>query len=188
MIHKAVSFPRQKPFLLRIMDTMGTIKYIFPCHPYFEDIKPLGTKGAFAYMAKKGQTWSWSDRARKQWSRKRKGQVPKIPHEARFRKYICDDQRIKNCFHWMHCRCNRMKRKCGFPRTQEGFAAFLKEMGPIPDCMLRPSVGRKDHDLGYIAGNIEWEEFKHNVWKKRKIEDQRAKAQMAEEPENEIPF
>src|SRR5690242_19413768 len=138
-------------------------------------------------MPSKGQTWTWSKEARKRWSQKRKGKPTGIPPEAKFRKYT-GDPRVKNCFHWMHSRCNRTGRHCGFPRTREGFAAFCAEMGPIPSSISRASVGRKDHDIGYIAGNIEWEEFNYNVFKKRKVEDQRAKTQMAEEPEDEIPF
>lgn len=139
-------------------------------------------------MPKKGQTWKWSIEARRRFSEKKKGQATKIPLEARSRKYKTNDRRIKKCFHWMHSRCLKNGRQCDFPRTEAGFNLFCKELGPIPDTVSKASVGRRDHDYGYIIGNIFWEEYKENVWKTRQIEDKRKKQSMAEEIQDDIPF
>ena len=120
-------------------------------------------------MPSNGKHWKWSDEARKR--------VAKYKHDPR-----------KKYFVWMHDRCAKTNRKCGFARTAIGFQLFCNDIGTIPVGMLRPSVGRIDHDHGYIAGNIQWEEFKDNNWKNRKVEDQRAKTKMAKEIEDEIPF
>lgn len=52
-------------------------------------------------------------------------------------------------------------------RTLEGFVAFLKEVGPIPTGMQKPSLGRKFHNRGYETGNIQWEEHKFNSVKRK---------------------
>lgn len=44
----------------------------------------------------------------------------------------------------------------------EGFRRFVSIIGPIPSSMLRPSVGRCNHSLGYVEGNYEWQEFEEN--------------------------
>jgi hypothetical protein len=50
-----------------------------------------------------------------------------------------------------------------FPDTREGILLFVKEMGEVPNNMIQPTVGRKDHDLGYVLGNVEWQSRKDNV-------------------------
>lgn len=52
-------------------------------------------------------------------------------------------------------------------RDRKGYIEFCKELGPIPSCLIVPSVGRKDHKLGYIPGNVQWEEHSVNSVKRR---------------------
>lgn len=74
-------------------------------------------------------------------------------------------------FRWMHLRVKRKQgRVCKFPRTTEGYLLFIKEMGPIPEGMKQPSVGRIKHDKGYEPGNVQWEEYTFNRWKQRRDE------------------
>lgn len=53
-----------------------------------------------------------------------------------------------------------------WPRDFYGFIGFIKEIGTLHRNPLikfdKPSVGRKDHSLGYIPGNIEWQEHRLN--------------------------
>jgi len=50
-----------------------------------------------------------------------------------------------------------------FPYTLKGFLAWVEHIGPIPDGMHIPSVGRKDHSKGYVKGNFEWQSMADNV-------------------------
>lgn len=52
-------------------------------------------------------------------------------------------------------------------RTLEGFVLFLKEIGPIPFDLEKPSVGRIRHSQGYEAGNVMWEEHRENSIKRK---------------------
>lgn len=54
-----------------------------------------------------------------------------------------------------------------WPRTKEGYEQFCEEIGPHPEGIEKPSVGRKDHSLGYEPGNIQWEEHRFNSVKRR---------------------
>ena len=49
-----------------------------------------------------------------------------------------------------------------WPRTTLGFIDFLKEVGPYPKWMRKPSIGRKDHSKGYEPGNVFWQELIDN--------------------------
>lgn len=49
------------------------------------------------------------------------------------------------------------------PRTADGYRKFIEVIGPIPEGMKRPSVGRYDHSLGYAIGNFRWQECTENV-------------------------
>jgi hypothetical protein len=42
-----------------------------------------------------------------------------------------------------------------YPEWAESFEAFLRDVGPCPGrgCTL----GRKDNDVGYVPGNVQWE-------------------------------
>jgi hypothetical protein len=54
-----------------------------------------------------------------------------------------------------------------WPRTREGYIAFLKAIGPKPQDGQKWSVGRKDHTRGYEKGNVRWELFIYNSIKRR---------------------
>lgn len=69
--------------------------------------------------------------------------------------------------HWLHV----IKRCCNpndknYPKYsklgmssiyRDSFEEFFKEIGPIPNDTQRWSVGRKDNEIGYYPGNIQWE-------------------------------
>lgn len=134
-------------------------------------------------MSTRGKSWKWPEGAKRKWN------WSKEKREAKT-KYKCDDKRIVRCFKWMQARCIRTNRRNDFPRTKIGFANFCKEMGPIPVGMKRPSVGRKNHNKGYVYGNIVWERYEYNVWKNRRTEEEakQLKITLEQESENEIPF
>lgn len=52
-------------------------------------------------------------------------------------------------------------------RDRLGYLQFCAEIGPRPEGMLKPSVGRIDHSRGYEAGNVQWEEHKFNSVKRK---------------------
>lgn len=54
-----------------------------------------------------------------------------------------------------------------WPRTPKGYEAFCAEIGPHPEGMQKPSVGRIDHRFGYCTGNIQWEEHRFNSVKRK---------------------
>ena len=54
-----------------------------------------------------------------------------------------------------------------WPRTLEGFVNFLKEVGPIPFNLDKPSIGRIKHSFGYEINNIKWEEHRENSIKRK---------------------
>lgn len=49
-----------------------------------------------------------------------------------------------------------------FSRTKEGFEKFIKYLGDVPENMEKPTLGRDNHDIGYIKGNFKWESFDDN--------------------------
>lgn len=61
-------------------------------------------------------------------------------------------------FSRMHGRIWEFKLTTDFPRTYQGFKDFVEYLGDVPVGMIRPSVGRKDHSLGYVRGNFGWQE------------------------------
>ena len=50
-----------------------------------------------------------------------------------------------------------------WPRSLEGFYAFLACVGRVPKKMKRPTIGRRDHSKGYEPGNCDWQEWDDNV-------------------------
>jgi len=44
----------------------------------------------------------------------------------------------------------------------EGFRRFVEYIGEIPEGMKSPSLGRRDHSIGYIKGNFFWQEVSDN--------------------------
>lgn len=50
-----------------------------------------------------------------------------------------------------------------WPRTTKGFMSFLKIVGKIPEKMIKPSLGRKNHSKGYTPTNCKWQETYENV-------------------------
>lgn len=131
--------------------------------------------------------WKWSTAAKLARSKAMKGKRPvNIDYATRktpTKKYDYEDVRVLRCFYWMQNRCVRSKRACGFARTKEGYKEFQDEIGPIPENMNRPSVGRIDHDYGYQKGNIKWEEYSYNRWRQRRPEQKTIL-----DKEEEIPF
>lgn len=85
-------------------------------------------------------------------------------------KYAGFDRRAVKCFMWMQDRCRLHERQCDFTRSREGMQAFMDEIGPIPDTIKRPSVGRKDHAKGYVKGNLVWQPHSYNAWLGRRNE------------------
>ena len=49
-----------------------------------------------------------------------------------------------------------------YRRDLEGFINFLVDIGDVPKNMAEPTVGRYDHDKGYIKGNFRWQELREN--------------------------
>lgn len=65
-------------------------------------------------------------------------------------------------FSSLHKRVELGRSTTDLPRNSEGFIQFLLEIGDLPVDMRKPSVGRKDHDLGYVRGNYEWQSLSDN--------------------------
>jgi hypothetical protein len=65
-------------------------------------------------------------------------------------------------FSRMHGRIWRDKLSTDFPRDFQGFKDFIAYLGDIPVGMNNPTVGRKDHSLGYVKGNFEWQSKSKN--------------------------
>lgn len=65
-------------------------------------------------------------------------------------------------FSGMHKRLKISNLSTDFPRTLEGFISFIEYLGPIPCNMIKPTLGRLDHTLGYVKGNFEWQASKEN--------------------------
>lgn len=73
---------------------------------------------------------------------------------SKFRKH-------SNSFSSMHSRSTYIDPK--YSRTPEGLINFIADLGPVPDGMSSPSIGRLDHSLGYIPGNFEWQDRWENA-------------------------
>lgn len=65
-------------------------------------------------------------------------------------------------FRSMQARVAEGKSTASWPRTTEGFFAFLKCMGRVPKEMKDPTIGRKNHSKGYGPGNCKWQERSDN--------------------------
>lgn len=69
-------------------------------------------------------------------------------------------------FHNMWKRAKDPKIPCGisvrYNRNVNGFINFILDIGPIPDGIKQPSVGRIDHSDGYVFGNFKWQEKNEN--------------------------
>ena len=50
-------------------------------------------------------------------------------------------------------RAKRLGVSCDFTYGSDQLDRFIKVIGPVPDDMLQPSVGRHDHTKGYVVGN-----------------------------------
>jgi hypothetical protein len=72
-------------------------------------------------------------------------------------------QNFYNCF-------SRVKRGLApcvqWSQTRRGYVAFLRELGPKPNDGQKWTVGRKNHDRGYVKGNIEWQTLPENIRQK----------------------
>ena len=68
-------------------------------------------------------------------------------------------------WYWFTRMCQRAATngvECAFAYNEEGYRQFAEAIGPIPDGMVSPTVGRYDHDKGYIPGNFRWQERGEN--------------------------
>jgi hypothetical protein len=58
---------------------------------------------------------------------------------------------------------------CKYVRGLESFNIFLKDIGPVPEGMVKPTVGRLDHSKGYVFDiennrlNFEWQPKEDNI-------------------------
>jgi len=50
-----------------------------------------------------------------------------------------------------------------FSDDASGLLLFIEDIGPVPEGMVKPSVGRKDHSKGYESGNFSWQSYSDNV-------------------------
>jgi len=59
---------------------------------------------------------------------------------------------------------DRAPGSCGiyYTRDPSSFLEFVEEIGPYPTDMIWPTVGRKDHSVGYFPGNFFWQEMSEN--------------------------
>ena len=71
--------------------------------------------------------------------------------------------------HWesfrnIHDRCRRMGIEIDyhFRRNIQGLANLIECLGPVPEGMRYPTVGRIDHSRGYLRDNIRWQERSAN--------------------------
>jgi len=90
----------------------------------------------------------------------RKKEISK-QHSLYDKRYLVHFKRF-NCMH------NRRRDRgahvaSDFDQTPEGFINFVRYLGPVPKDMLKPSLGRYDHDKGYIRGNFRWQEYIENI-------------------------
>jgi hypothetical protein len=83
-------------------------------------------------------------------------------------KYNNKDRSALQNFKCCHNRVRDGKVSCiHWPRTSEGYDNFLEHIGKKPNDGQKWSVGRINHNLGYIPGNIRWEVHKFNSVKRR---------------------
>ena len=64
-------------------------------------------------------------------------------------------------FCWVHNRSGIVG--TDFSDDASGLLEFIEEIGPYPLDMKRPTVGRRDHSLGYVRGNFAWQELRENA-------------------------
>jgi hypothetical protein len=83
--------------------------------------------------------------------------------EPRYVELIRNHPRHYSHFHDMIKRAKRKNLDCDFERTHESLARFIAHIGPIPEGMVWPSVGRYDHSIGYVVGNFRWKEYGENA-------------------------
>lgn len=64
----------------------------------------------------------------------------------------------------MHDRAKAYQIEVGpeFKRDRDGFMNFVAYLGPVPDNMVTPTIGCKDHSLGYVFDNFEWQSKSDN--------------------------
>jgi len=81
--------------------------------------------------------------------------------------YGLDSSALQN-FKGMHDRVRDGKVKfIQWPRTRKGYIAFCKHIGKKPKDGQKWSVGRKNHNKGYVRGNVRWELYKFNSVKRK---------------------
>jgi hypothetical protein len=72
-------------------------------------------------------------------------------------------------FSGMIDRANKYDLGCDFKKIYDDFKLFIEVMGPVPEDMDRPSIGRIDHSKGYIYDtennrwNFAWQSMRDNI-------------------------
>jgi hypothetical protein len=88
---------------------------------------------------------------------------------SRKRYFTGRDERTYRTFRSMIRRAKDYGLNCEFKLGKEGYDKFANIIGPIPSEMLKPTVGRYDHSLGYVFDNearrwnFRWQEFNENA-------------------------
>jgi hypothetical protein len=74
------------------------------------------------------------------------------------------DKRIRNRFDEMQRRVKEGNLLCDFANNRLGLKLFCEVLGPYPENMIDPTVGRTDnHKNGYLISNISWQSRKDNL-------------------------
>ena len=90
---------------------------------------------------------------------KRSAEARGLPYYGRLKKlYPIHFSSFQN----MHRRLRNANLETDFPRTAHGFILYLRYLGDVPHDMFSPTVGRANHDVGYVRGNFAWESKSDN--------------------------
>jgi hypothetical protein len=106
--------------------------------------------------------WKWSEE-----------KLVNHPHAE----YLGLDKRLLQAFKGCHDRVRDGKcPSIQWPRSREGYIAFMKAIGPRPKKSGKWTVGRIEHNIGYRKGNIRWELHELNSVKRHGTQYQNSRA------------